>query len=229
MMPRKYNVKRLIAVVKIATRYMPDPRAMPMPATTQIVAAVVSPRTNPCECSTAPAPRKPMPEMICAAMRVGSPPSIWATFVEMLMNNVQPTQIRMFVRSPAGLSRISRSIPMMPPRIAASTSFSAIDGSISFDDQRRRGEYERGQESAFRTVAATQNSFAAGNACRPERSEVNARERKPENEPESCVPSDMDSIRHPYGPRADIGQRKKNTSGDSIYCAKYRRIRIAQV
>src|SRR6185295_13979127 len=100
MNDRKYNVTRLIAVVKTATAYIPDPSAIPTPATTQIVAAVVSPSTKPCEWRTAPAPRNPIPEMICAAILVGSPPSSSDTFVEILMNNVDPTQIRILVRSP---------------------------------------------------------------------------------------------------------------------------------
>src|SRR5439155_742223 len=83
MKDRKYRVTRLIAVAKAATKYIPDPSAIPTPATTQIVAAVVSPSTNPCECKTAPAPRKPIPEMIWAAIRVGSPPSNCATCLEM--------------------------------------------------------------------------------------------------------------------------------------------------
>ena len=40
---------------------------------TQIVAAVVRPRTAPCAWRIAPAPRNPMPDTICAAMRVVSP------------------------------------------------------------------------------------------------------------------------------------------------------------
>src|SRR5438270_7041154 len=45
---------------------------MPIAATSHNVAAVVSPRTErPCR-MIAPAPRKPIPLTICAAMRVGS-------------------------------------------------------------------------------------------------------------------------------------------------------------
>ena len=44
---------------------------MPIAATTQIVAAEVSPVTIPCDCMIVPAPRKPTPETICAAMRAG--------------------------------------------------------------------------------------------------------------------------------------------------------------
>ena len=44
--------------------------AIPIDATTKSVAAVVSPVTPPRECRMEPAPMKPMPGMICAAMRV---------------------------------------------------------------------------------------------------------------------------------------------------------------
>src|SRR2546428_842689 len=42
MKDRKYRVTRLIAVAKAATKYIPDPNAIPTPATTQIVAATKS-------------------------------------------------------------------------------------------------------------------------------------------------------------------------------------------
>ena len=45
---------------------------MPIAATTQSVAAVVSPRTDTPWRMMAPAPRKPIPVTIWAAMRVGS-------------------------------------------------------------------------------------------------------------------------------------------------------------
>ena len=60
-----------------AVRYIPAPTTMPMPATTQIDAAVVSPRTFTPMRKIAPPPRKPMPETTCAAMRPGSPASKW--------------------------------------------------------------------------------------------------------------------------------------------------------
>ena len=45
---------------------------MPIAATIQRLAAVVRPRTDMPERMIAPAPRKPIPVTICAAMRVGS-------------------------------------------------------------------------------------------------------------------------------------------------------------
>ena len=47
---------------------------MPIPAATKMVAAEVNPDTDPLSCRIEPAPIKPMPGMICAAMRVGSAP-----------------------------------------------------------------------------------------------------------------------------------------------------------
>src|SRR5262245_46939207 len=106
--------------------------------------------------------------MICAAMRVGSPPKVFAVVVEPVINNVEPTQIRMFVRRPAGLSRLSRSTPITPPSTAARNSFSGIDGSMFIDDQRCRSEYEGRQQPAFGAITAPQNSFAAGSPGRPQ-------------------------------------------------------------
>ena len=48
------------------------PAAIPIAATTQSVAAVVRPRTEMPRTMIAPAPRKPIPVTICAAIRVGS-------------------------------------------------------------------------------------------------------------------------------------------------------------
>ncbi len=51
---------------------MPAPQAMPMAALSQTVAAVVRPRTVSLLTKMTPAPRKPIPETICAATRLGS-------------------------------------------------------------------------------------------------------------------------------------------------------------
>ncbi len=64
-----------IAVATGVMIYMPAPAARPIPATTHIVAAVVSPSTiPPSRCMIAPAPRKPIPATIPAAIRLGSAP-----------------------------------------------------------------------------------------------------------------------------------------------------------
>ena len=59
----------------VATRemiHMPAPAAMPIAATDHRLAAVVSPRTCPRYWRIVPAPMKPMPVTIWAAIRVGS-------------------------------------------------------------------------------------------------------------------------------------------------------------
>ena len=56
----------------MAMAYSPMPTASPMPAATHIPAAVVRPRMDDFVLMMAPAPRKPMPLMTCAATRAGS-------------------------------------------------------------------------------------------------------------------------------------------------------------
>src|SRR5438132_4544672 len=100
---------------------------MPIAATTQSVAAVVSPRIeSPCR-MIAPAPRKPIPVTICAAIRVGSvrtrlPP--WTRksrkpYADAIVNSAEPSETSMCVRKPASRSRNSRSSPTAPPSAAA--------------------------------------------------------------------------------------------------------------
>src|SRR6478609_4828431 len=102
---------------------------MPRAATTQRVAAVVSPRTERPSRMIAPAPRKPMPVTICAAMRVGSartmlpPPArnSWKPYAETIVKSAAPRETSRWVRIPASRSRISRSNPTAPPSTHAST------------------------------------------------------------------------------------------------------------
>src|SRR2546421_3383811 len=103
---------------------------MPIAATSQRVAAVVRPRTDsPCR-MIAPAPRKPMPLTICAAIRVGSvrtsdPPCTRNSrkpYAETSVKSAEPTHTTRCVRNPACRSRSSRSMPIAPPRPAAMTS-----------------------------------------------------------------------------------------------------------
>src|SRR5882762_593157 len=96
-----------------------------MAATTQIVAALVSPTTAPRAWRIVPAPMKPTPVTICAATRVVSVPGAIAPAAlsiasERCVYRTEPTQIRMFVRSPAGLPPSSRSKPIAPPNRTAS-------------------------------------------------------------------------------------------------------------
>src|ERR671939_18760 len=106
---------------------------MPIAATSQNVAAVVRPRTDsPCR-MIAPAPRKPIPVTICAAMRVGSArttlaPELrkaWKPYAETIVNSADPSETSRCVRNPASRSRIPRSTPIPPPSAAASASRSS--------------------------------------------------------------------------------------------------------
>ncbi len=66
------SANRTSAVAISAAAQYPAPAAMPIAATIQRLAAVVSPRTETPWRRIAPAPRKPTPVTICAAIRVGS-------------------------------------------------------------------------------------------------------------------------------------------------------------
>src|SRR5215210_761194 len=78
----------------------------------------------------APAPRKPIPVTICAAMRVGSARMTLSSpvrkprkpYAEAIVKSAEPTETSMCVRKPASRSRSSRSIPTAPPSAAASAS-----------------------------------------------------------------------------------------------------------
>src|SRR5438045_4459217 len=78
----------------------------------------------------APAPRKPIPVTICAAIRVGSarttfPPLTRNSrnpYAEAIVNSAEPTETSMCDRKRASRSRSSRSSPTAPPSAAASTS-----------------------------------------------------------------------------------------------------------
>src|SRR5581483_5449373 len=95
---------------------------MPIAATSQSVAAVVRPRTErPCR-MIAPAPRKPMPVTICAAIRDGSVCGLVKPYTPTSVNSAAPTQTTRCVRRPACRSRSSRSRPIAPPRTAATKS-----------------------------------------------------------------------------------------------------------
>src|SRR5918995_2562023 len=112
---------------------------MPIAATNHSVAAVVSPRTeSPCR-MIAPAPRKPMPLTICAAMRVGSNTSPLGVekdqsdhaYAETIVNSAEPTDTSRCVRNPAPRSRSSRSNPIAPPSSAARPSRQARSTKVS--------------------------------------------------------------------------------------------------
>src|SRR3954452_8943823 len=94
---------------------------MPIAATSHSVAAVVSPRTeSPCR-MIAPAPRKPIPVTICAAIRVGSTltPKLAYPYAETSVNSAAPTDAQEWGTKPPCRSRSSRSSRIAPPSAAA--------------------------------------------------------------------------------------------------------------
>src|SRR5690242_6905454 len=101
---------------------------MPIAATSQSIAAVVSPRTERPWRMIAPAPRKPMPLTICAAIRVGSTRGDVNAYALTRVKSAEPTQTTRCVRRPAWRSRSSRSRPIAPPSPAATVSRSRMCG-----------------------------------------------------------------------------------------------------
>src|SRR5438270_4415814 len=87
----------------------------------------------------APAPRKPIPVTICAAIRGGSARTTlwpearkaWKPYAETIVNSADPSATRRWVRSPASRWRISRSTRIRPPRSAASASRSSDSSQLS--------------------------------------------------------------------------------------------------
>src|SRR6266540_7497783 len=103
---------------------------MPIAATTHRLAAVVRPRTERPWRMIAPAPRKPIPVTICAAILVGSMRTTfapefrksWNPYAPTIVNSAEPSATSRWVRRPASRSRSSRSTPIRPPSSAASAS-----------------------------------------------------------------------------------------------------------
>src|SRR5467141_2566719 len=108
-------------VVKIATPKYPKPTTIPIAATTQMVAAVVKPLTSDPVRRMAPAPRKPTPVTICAAMRVGSTRLPKMGSRPTVVNRHAPTPTSAIVRMPAGWPWYSRSEPMKIARMRVTT------------------------------------------------------------------------------------------------------------
>src|SRR5436190_1380861 len=112
---------------------------MPIAATTQSVAAVVRPRTARPWRMIAPAPRKPIPVTIWAAIRVGSARTTLAPevrnsrkpYAETIVNRADPTETSRCVRRPASRSRSSRSRPSTAPSAAASATRPSTSGQPS--------------------------------------------------------------------------------------------------
>src|ERR1051325_5905438 len=130
MRPRPARTTMTASVVPAPAREWREPSAMPIAATTQMVAALVSPTTAPRAWRIVPAPMKPTPVTIWAATRVVSvpggidPPPADSIASDRWVYSTEPTQIRMLVRSPAGLPPISRSRPIAPPSSVARPSCS---------------------------------------------------------------------------------------------------------
>ncbi len=90
------------------------------------MAAVFNPDTDaPCFMMT-PAPRKPIPETIWAATRVGSASGPWKLNAPITTNSAAPRLTSAFVRTPAVRDRHWRSSPIRAPQPTASSTRSAM-------------------------------------------------------------------------------------------------------
>src|ERR1700730_10839578 len=91
---------------------------MPMAATNQMVAAVVTPCMLVLPLSSSPPPRAPSPVTIWAATRPESPLEVVKAYPTMV-NAAEPSAIKAIVRIPAGFSLRCRSIPTQAPQSSA--------------------------------------------------------------------------------------------------------------
>src|SRR5258708_23135415 len=121
MAPSTGSPERQTAPRMTTRRYGPPPAATPSAALTHTVAAVVSPCTPSRLWRIVPAPRKPIPLTIWAAIRVPSA-APGASITDIIVKIAAPSAMRMLVRKPALLRRSSRSAPNSPPTAAASSS-----------------------------------------------------------------------------------------------------------
>ena len=130
------TVKRCIVIWNTATstvtampmKYIPAPRARPIPAVAHIPAAVVSPFTVLPFLNITPAPRKLMPLTTCAAIRAGSAPRVPLNtlpsayvrsakpYLDTIIISAAAQHTMMCVRIPASLKRFVRSKPMHAPQ-----------------------------------------------------------------------------------------------------------------
>src|SRR6266481_4169899 len=121
--PRHTSPNSTTPVAYPPTAYSPPPTAIPMAASTKIVAAVVKPTSPPPSRKIAPAPRKPIPCTRLEAMRVEDvSPYIFANSKERIVNSAEPMQTKALVRIPAGRRWRSRSTPIAAPSNAAKLS-----------------------------------------------------------------------------------------------------------
>src|SRR5258706_4231178 len=118
--PRHTSPNSTTPVAYPPTAYSPPPTAIPMAASTKIVAAVVRPTSPPASRKIAPAPKKPIPCTKFDAMRVADvSPNIFASSKESMVNSAEPMQTKALVRIPAGRRCRSRSMPITAPSNAA--------------------------------------------------------------------------------------------------------------
>ena len=111
-----------------ATAWAQAGGAIPIAAGSQIAAAVGRPATAPRPVMMIPAPRKPIPETICAATRDGSrtltPADTTSPKPYLLTSRIDAAEVPTmdWVRSPALLPLVSRSRPMIAVSVNATTS-----------------------------------------------------------------------------------------------------------
>src|SRR5690606_3817064 len=108
---------RCSTVPATASIGIPAPHAMPIAAVIHTEAAVVRPLTASFLTKMTPAPRKPIPATICAAMREGSrvtsgPRIAWKPYAETRVNMAEPRPTSVWVRNPALFNRRERSTPI---------------------------------------------------------------------------------------------------------------------
>lgn len=121
---RSDNVRKsAIIVAETARSARRSPTDMPMPAVTHMRAAVVNPETPYFDRKMVPAPIKPIPGIICAAIRAGSPtPNSVTLSYESTAKRQLPMLMSEKVRILGSLPAISRSTPIRTPRRAATSS-----------------------------------------------------------------------------------------------------------
>lgn len=113
-------INRAIKVAERARSTLSSPTAIPIPAVTHIRAAVVKPETPYLERKIVPAPRKPIPGIICAAIREGSPIlKVFNDCQERRANIQLPRLIRANVLILGSLPASSLSMPIIAPKTAA--------------------------------------------------------------------------------------------------------------
>src|SRR5260370_9825464 len=150
---------------------------MPIAASTNTVAAVVIPTTPPASRRIAPAPRKPMPWTMFEAIRVlPASPKACAISPERMVNSAVARHTKRLVRTPAGLRRRSRSMPITAPSTAATVSRRNISCRESIPSgthcpPERNSSYLQFELRQFRKVACPSVYLAALQVAQPVKAE----------------------------------------------------------